>query len=92
MTTGRITIIHQKTYSPSFSMSPKHGDDPSPRTPFFYLLRGRILYSFSQYDSAVRDFRTALRMNWRYEQAASWLEKAERATKPESASDPASKA
>jgi len=82
MTTGRITIIHHKELSPSFVMFRKAGEEQAPRTLLFYLLRGRIYFAWAQYDKAARDFRTVLRMDWRHEQAAAWLERAERASRP----------
>lgn len=39
----------------------------------FHLIRGRILLGLGRYDQAVDDFRSALRLDWRYEQAALWL-------------------
>ncbi|MEE1611938.1 tetratricopeptide repeat protein [Microvirga sp. CF3016] len=41
----------------------------------FHLIRGRILLGLGRYDQAVDDFRSALRLDWRYEQAAHWLAK-----------------
>jgi tetratricopeptide (TPR) repeat protein len=41
----------------------------------FHLIRGRILVSLGRYDQAIDDFRSALRLDWRYEQAALWLAK-----------------
>ncbi len=45
----------------------------------YYIVRGRILLYLGQYDQAVSDFRAALQLDWRHEQAASWLDKARRA-------------
>jgi len=45
----------------------------------FHLIRGRILLGLRQYDKAISDFKCALRLNWRHEQAALWLNKASRA-------------
>jgi hypothetical protein len=45
----------------------------------FHLFRGRILLGLRQYDKAISDFKCALRLNWRHEQAALWLKKASRA-------------
>jgi len=45
----------------------------------FHLIRGRILLSIGRYEQAVDDFRCALRLDWRHEQAALWLTKAKRA-------------
>ncbi|MBA1158664.1 tetratricopeptide repeat protein [Microvirga sp. Marseille-Q2068] len=51
----------------------------SPHTVRFHLIRGRVLLSLGQYDQAIDDFRSALRLDWRHEQAAYWLNKATRA-------------
>lgn len=51
----------------------------SPHTVRFHLIRGRVFLSLGQYDQAIEDFRIALRMDWRHEQAAFWLNKATRA-------------
>jgi hypothetical protein len=45
----------------------------------FHLFRVRILLGLRQYDKAISDFKCALRLNWRHEQAALWLKKASRA-------------
>ncbi|WP_114944645.1 tetratricopeptide repeat protein [Microvirga calopogonii] len=50
----------------------------SPHTVRFYLIRGRILFSVGRHDQAIDDFRNALRLNWRHEKAAFWLNKATR--------------
>jgi tetratricopeptide (TPR) repeat protein len=42
----------------------------------FHLIRGRILLGLGQYERAISDFRSALRLDWRHEQAAAWLYKA----------------
>ncbi len=81
MTTGRINIVHHGVLSPSFVMCRKEGEKQESHTRLFYLLRGRVFYTFSQYEKAARDFRTALRMDWRHEEAAVWLDKAERAAR-----------
>ncbi len=49
----------------------------SPHSARFHLIRGRILLRLGRHEQAVSDFRTALRLNWRHEQAARWLNKAE---------------
>lgn len=51
----------------------------SPHTVRFHLIRGRIFLSVGQYDQAIDDFRSVLRLDWRHEQAAFWLNKATRA-------------
>jgi hypothetical protein len=51
----------------------------SPHTVRFHLIRGRIFLGLGQYDQAIDDFRSALRLDWRHEQAAFWLNKATRA-------------
>ncbi len=50
-----------------------------PHSVRFHLIRGRILLSLGRYEQAVDDFRCALRLDWRHEQAALWLTKAKRA-------------
>ncbi|MXQ12827.1 tetratricopeptide repeat protein [Microvirga makkahensis] len=50
-----------------------------PHSARFHLIRGRILLSIGQYDQAASDFRHALRLDWRDEQAILWLNKAKRA-------------
>lgn len=45
----------------------------------FHIIRGRILLGLGQYDQAASDFRSALLLDWRDEQAAFWLGKAKRA-------------
>jgi len=50
-----------------------------PHTVRFYLIRGRLRLSLGQYEQAVSDFRHALRLDWRHDEAASWLDKARRA-------------
>lgn len=42
----------------------------------FHLIRGRILFGLGHYEQAVSDFRSALQLDWRHEQAAFWLNKA----------------
>jgi len=49
-----------------------------PHTTRFHLIRGRIFLSLGQYDQAIDDFRSALRLDWRHERAAFWLNKATR--------------
>jgi len=51
-------------------------DADSKGTVRFHFIRGRILLGFGQYEQAVRDFRSALRLDWRHEPAAFWLNKA----------------
>jgi lipopolysaccharide biosynthesis regulator YciM len=51
----------------------------SPHTVRFHLIRGRIFLSLGQYDQAIEDFRSVLRLDWRHEQAVFWLNKATRA-------------
>jgi hypothetical protein len=45
----------------------------------FHLVRGRIWYGLGLYEKAASDFRMALRLNWRHEQAAVWIRMAEMA-------------
>ncbi|MCB8822464.1 tetratricopeptide repeat protein [Microvirga rosea] len=40
-----------------------------------HLKRGRILYHLGLLDAAINDFRCALRLNWRHEEAASWIDR-----------------
>ena len=47
-----------------------------PHTVRFHLIRGRILFSLGQYDQAISDFRSVLRLDWRHHEAALWLNKA----------------
>lgn len=44
----------------------------------FRLLKGKILYFFGQYEEALSEFRMILRLNWRDENAAFWMERTER--------------
>jgi len=55
---------------------PKLRNLSQPHTVRFHLIRGRILLSLGQHDRAISHFRSALRLDWRDEQAASWLYKA----------------
>ncbi|WP_445505248.1 hypothetical protein [Microvirga sp. G4-2] len=50
-----------------------------PHTVSFHLIRGRILLSLGLYEQAISDFRSALRLNWRHDEAAFWLNEAKRA-------------
>ncbi|PVE23014.1 hypothetical protein DC522_18140 [Microvirga sp. KLBC 81] len=50
-----------------------------PHTVRFHLIRGRILLSLGLYEQAISDFRSALRLNWRHDEAAFWLNEARRA-------------
>lgn len=50
-----------------------------PHTVGFHLIRGRILLSLGLYEQAISDFRCALRLNWRDDEAAFWLNEAKRA-------------
>jgi tetratricopeptide (TPR) repeat protein len=47
----------------------------------FYLCRGITMYHLGEYDRAIGDFGRALRLNWRDENVAHWLDKAEQARK-----------
>jgi tetratricopeptide (TPR) repeat protein len=42
----------------------------------YHLKRGILRYYLGEYDKAISDFGTALRLNWRHEKAASWINKA----------------
>ena len=46
----------------------------------FYLERGIALYQLGHFHKAVTDFRMALRLNWRDEEAAAWIARAENAS------------
>ncbi len=52
----------------------------------FFMERGIALYHLGHYHKALADFRAALQLNWRDEDAASWIARAEQATRkrPES--------
>jgi len=50
-----------------------------PHTVRFHIIRGRIRLSLGQYEQAISDFRSALRLDWRHDEAAYWLEKARNA-------------
>jgi len=58
-----------------FSLS-SSGDSCPTHTVRFHLIRGRILLGLGQYDHAISDFRNALMLDWRHEEAAFWLSKA----------------
>ncbi|MDF2812065.1 MAG: hypothetical protein K0S56_3096 [Microvirga sp.] len=45
----------------------------------FYLERGIAFFELGHYHKALADFRTALRLNWRDEEAAIWIDRAEAA-------------
>lgn len=47
-----------------------------PHTVRFHIIRGRIRLSLGQYEQAISDFRSALRLDWRHDEAVYWLEKA----------------
>lgn len=47
-----------------------------PHTVRFHIIRGRIRFRLGQYEQAISDFRSALRLDWRHGEAADWLEKA----------------
>jgi tetratricopeptide (TPR) repeat protein len=63
------------TFSPSEAANQHHYDFQ------FHLCRGITMYHLGDYDNAIRDFGTALRINWRDENVVQWLGKAERARK-----------
>lgn len=46
-----------------------------------HVFRGRLWYRLGFYDKAAAEFRAALRLNWRHEQAAAWIRLAELAGK-----------
>ncbi len=45
----------------------------------FFMERGIALYHLGHYQKALADFRAALQLNWRDEDAASWVARAEQA-------------
>ncbi|MBZ6077430.1 tetratricopeptide repeat protein [Microvirga puerhi] len=45
----------------------------------FHLQRGRIMYRLGRYDDAISDFRSALRLDWRLEEAITWIDRSGRA-------------
>lgn len=45
----------------------------------FHLNRGWIMYQLGQHDAALDDFRAALRLDWRNEQAMAWIDRTGRA-------------
>ena len=45
----------------------------------FHLNRGQLLHRFGRYDDAAQEFRTILRMDWRHEEAALWIDRTEQA-------------
>ncbi|KAB0268892.1 hypothetical protein [Microvirga brassicacearum] len=45
----------------------------------FYLERGIAFFELGHYHKALADFRTALRLNWRDEEATIWIGRAEAA-------------
>lgn len=45
----------------------------------FHLNRGQLLHRFGRYDDAAQEFRTILRMDWRHEEAAQWIDRTEQA-------------
>jgi hypothetical protein len=62
-------------WSRRFSL-PKFVKTGHPHSARFHIIRGRILLGLGQYDQAIDDFRSALLLDWRDEQAAFWLGKA----------------
>ncbi|WP_262297402.1 tetratricopeptide repeat protein [Microvirga sesbaniae] len=57
---------------------PKTMTASRPHSARFHVIRGRILLGLGQYDRAIKDFRRAIRLDWRYERAVFWLDKASR--------------
>lgn len=50
---------------------------PSTRKSRLCMFRGRVFYTLGRTDEAIREFRAALRLNWRDAEAAAWICKLE---------------
>ena len=43
----------------------------------FHLNRGQLLHHLGRYDDAAQEFRAVLRLDWRHEEAARWIDRTE---------------